>query len=81
MFVKGAVIDLCRKKLCYGPSYLIFIKLYDFKSQENNCLVLCPEFMGNCLSQFFGSMKIHGNPLLDVFTFLESYFFSWSCNS
>ena len=31
---------------------------------ENNFSVLCPEYMGNCLSQFFGSVKIHGNPLI-----------------
>ena len=30
---------------------------------DNNFSVLCPEIMGNHHQQFFGSMKIHGNPV------------------
>ena len=33
IFLEVILIDLWRKKLCYGPNYLIFIKLYDFKSR------------------------------------------------
>ena len=70
MFTKGETCNLQGQRNLRSPSP---IRLSN--PMENNFLVLCPEVMGNYLKQFFGRVKIHGNPPPKRFQFFEVIYF------
>ena len=62
---------ICSQLKFHVPIEPCIYKPSDFKSHGyNNFSVPYPEIMGNHLKQFFGSMKIHGKPLLFLLMYM-----------